>query len=228
LNAMEKSPCLLIVAAAMVILPLAGVIFLFRRKGMAVKGKDVELKKWRIIARPFALLFIPIHVFMGDRVLLYLLGALAIVFIATDLYRLFSRRQLSLFYKKTEIQRFSSMTSFLVAVFIIFLLFPPEVSYLCLTFIVFGDLAAKISGLKFGRIKLIHGKTLEGSLGFLTGCLYAGSVICMIFGFSCSYLLIGALCATLAELFTFYVDDNFTIGILTGVTLQALQYFQVI
>ncbi len=225
---MENSPCILIVAAAMVLLPLAGAACLSRRKGMAITGKDVELKKWRIIARPFALLFIPIHVYMGDRVLLYLLGALAIIFIATDLYRLFSRRQLSLFYKKTEIQRFSSMTSFLVAVFIIFLLFPPEVSYLCLTFIVFGDLAAKISGLKFGRTKLIHGKTLEGSLGFLTGCLYAGSVICLIFGFPCSYLLIGALCATLAELFTFYVDDNFTIGILTGVTLQALHYFQVI
>lgn len=225
---MEKGPCFLIVAAVMVILPLAGVICLFRRKDMAVSGKDVELKKWRIIARPFALLFIPIHVFMGERVLLYLLGALSVIFIATDLYRLFSRRQLSLFYKKTEIQRFSSMTSFLVAVFIIFLLFPPEVSYLCLTFIVIGDMAAKITGLKLGRTKLIHGKTLEGSLGFLTGCLYAGSVICMIFRFPCSYLLIGALCATLAELFTFYVDDNFTIGILTGVTLQALHYFQVI
>lgn len=217
-----------IITAGILLLAFTGIFLLAAGKNLFTAGQETEVIRWRIITRPFALLFIPIHVWLGDRVLLYLLGVLAMIFIAADLYRLFSRRRLALFFKKTEIQRFSSMTSFLVAVFIIFLLFPPEVSYLCLAFIVCGDLAAKIAGLKFGRIRLIHGKTLEGSLGFLTGCLYAGSVICVIFGFPCSYLLIGALCATLAELFTFHMDDNFTVGVLTGVTLQALHYFLVI
>ncbi|MFO7933596.1 MAG: hypothetical protein R6U78_05900 [Bacteroidales bacterium] len=215
-------------SAAVFLIALIWILYISGKRNLLAIPRDPEIIKWRIVARPFALLFIPIHVYLGEKVLLYLLGVLAIIFISTDMYRLFSRRQLSLFYKKAEIQRFSSMTSFLVAIFILFLLFPPRVSYLCLGFIIFGDLAAKISGLHFGRIRIIHGKTLAGSLGFLTGCLFAGSVICVIFRFPFSYLFIGALVATVAELFTFYVDDNFTIGILTGVTLQALHYFQVI
>jgi len=217
-----------IASAAVFLLAFAWIFYLSVKKGIFVIEPDPELKKWRIIARPFAMLFIPIQIYLGEEFLLYLLGILAMIFIATDLYRLFSRHKLSLLYKKTEVQRFSSMTSFLVAIFILFLLFPPEVSYLCLGLVIFGDMAAKMFGIRFGHIKLIHGRTVAGSLGFLTGCLYAGSVICVIFGFSFSYLLIGALVATITELFTYHVDDNFTVGILTGGALHALHYFQVI
>ena len=217
-----------IATASVFLVALAWILCLSGKKGLFVIEPDPELKKWRIIARPFAMLFIPIHLYLGEDFLLYLLGVLAMIFIATDLYRLFSRHQLSLFYKRKESQRFSSMTSFLVAIFILFLLFPREISYLCLAFIIFGDLAAKLFGLGFGHIKLIHGRTVSGSLGFLTGCIYAGSVICLIFGLPFSYLLAGALVATVTELFTHHVDDNFTIGILTGGTLYALHYFQVI
>ncbi|MBN1388072.1 MAG: hypothetical protein JW965_06460 [Bacteroidales bacterium] len=198
------------------------------RKGIFTIDGHVESKKWRIIARPLALLFIPINIYLGHTFLLYLLGILSIIFILTDLYRLFSRKELSLFFKKTEFQRFSSMTSFLVAVFIVFLLFREEVANLCLTFIIFGDMAAKFMGLKYGRTRIIQTRTLEGSLGFLTGCIFAGYILMLIFDFRFSYLLIGALCATLAELFSFSMDDNFTVGILTGGCLAALQYFQVL
>jgi len=207
---------------------LALTIFLAKRKGVFTLESSVELKKWRIIARPFALLFIPINIYLGHTFLLYLLGILSIIFILTDLYRLLSRQELSLFFKKTEVQRFSSMTSFAVAIFIVFLIFHEEVAYLCLAFIIFGDMAAKLIGLKYGRTKIINTRTLEGSLGFLTGCIFAGYILLVIFDFRFSYLVIGALCATLSELFSFSMDDNFTVGILTGGCLAALQYFQVI
>lgn len=198
------------------------------RKRLFILDGSVELKKWRIIARPFAPLFIPINIYLGHTFLLYLLGILSIIFIMTDLYRLFTRQNLSLFFKRTEIQRFSSMTSFVVAIFIVFLIFRQEVAYLCLVFIIFGDMAAKLMGLKYGRTKIIHSRTIEGSLGFLTGCFFAGYILFLVFGFSFSYLVIGAFCATLAELFSFGMDDNFTVGILTGGCLATLQYFQVI
>ena len=198
------------------------------RKGIFTIDGHVELKKWRIVARPLALLFIPINIYLGHPFLLYLLGILSIIFILTDLYRLFSKKELSLFFKKAEFQRFSSMTSFLVAIFIVFLIFKEYVAYLCLVFIIFGDMAAKLIGLKYGRRVIIHNRTLEGSLGFLTGCIFAGYILMLIFGFSFTYLMIGALCATLAELFSFSMDDNFTVGILTGGCLAALQYFQVL
>jgi glycerol-3-phosphate acyltransferase PlsY len=201
---------------------------LLRRKEIFASRGDLELKRWRIIARPFAMLFIPVRIMAGHSFLLYLLGGLSILFIGMDLYRLFSRKIMSKIFKKIEYQRFSSMTSFLVAIFIVFLLFPSEVSYLCLTFIIFGDMAAKLTGIRFGRIHIIHGKTLEGSLGFFSGCLYIGFIICTIFHIDFSYLFIGAACATVIELFSFHMDDNFTVGIVTGGCLQALHYFHVI
>jgi glycerol-3-phosphate acyltransferase PlsY len=135
---------------------------------------------------------------------------------------------MTVFFKKAEFQRFSSMTSFLVASFIIFLLFAPEVSYLCLTFIIFGDMAAKLAGIGYGRTRIIHEKTLEGSLGFLTGCLFAGFLVISGFEIGFGYLVIGAVCATFAELFSHHIDDNFTVGIITGGCLQAMIYFQVL
>jgi len=165
---------------------------------------------------------------MGQKFLLYLLGGLSLFFIGADLYRLFSKRRMSRFFKKNEFQRFSSMTSFLVAIFIVFLLFPAPVAYLCLCFILFGDMGAKLTGLRFGRTTIIHDKTLEGSLGFLTGSLYTGFILCTVLNIEFSYLIIGAFVATVVELFSYHMDDNFTVGILTGGCLMALKYFQVI
>ena len=104
-------------------------VYFIRKKQIFRIEPKVELKTWRIIARPFALLFIPVNTCFGHRFLLYLLGILSIIFISADLYRLFTRRSFSMFFKKEEIQRFSSMTSFMVAIFIVFLLFPAHVAY---------------------------------------------------------------------------------------------------
>jgi hypothetical protein len=41
-------------------------------------------------------------------------------------------------------------------------------------------------------------------------------------------LLAGVFIATLAEIFSFRVDDNFTVGILTGAGLTALAYFNIV
>jgi dolichol kinase len=187
-----------------------------------------ELKWWRIIARPFALLFIPIDIYFGHAILLYLIGGLCVIFIGIDLYRIFSKNPLTSLFKRKEAHRFSSMTSFLVSVFISFLLFHDQVAYLCLVFIIFGDLAAKMVGVRFGRRRLIYGRTLEGSLGFLGGSLVSGFILCAILHIEFSWLLIGAFVATLVELFSFYLDDNFTVQILTGGCLEALIYFEVI
>jgi dolichol kinase len=198
------------------------------KKRIFLTDRAIELKWWRIIARPFALLFIPINIYIGHQFLLYLLGILSVIFIVTDLFRLFTGKHLTALYKKKETRRFSSMTSFVAAVFILFLLFRDYVACLCLIFILFGDMAGKFAGIRFGRIKIIQERTFEGSLGFLTGSLYAGFIMCSVLNIGFAYLMIGAVFATLTELFSFDLDDNFTVGILTGVCLEALVYFHVL
>ena len=223
-----ETTVLICITSAVTLVILAILVKLTYRKGIFRFNKTLEIKWWRIIARPFAILFIPIGMFLGESFLLYLLGILSTIFVLTDLFRLFSGKLISAIYKKSESRRFSSMSSFLVAIFLIFLLFQQEVAYLCLVFILFGDMAGKIIGIQFGRVLLIHKRTLEGSLGFLTGSLYSGLIICTIFSIDFQFLLIGAICATLAELFSCDLDDNFTVGILTGGCLEALKYFNVI
>jgi hypothetical protein len=63
------------------------------RRGVFAFPAGRELKWWRIIARPFALLLVPIDRIFGRTPLLF---------------------------KRTEVKRFSSMTGFLVAIFLVF------------------------------------------------------------------------------------------------------------
>jgi glycerol-3-phosphate acyltransferase PlsY len=185
----------------------------------------VEMKWWRTIARPFALLFVPIDSLAGRRALLWLLAAVAIVLIGTDIFRLLSRHQLPLLFKKKELKRFSSMTSFIVAVFIVFLVFPDWIPYLALSFITIGDLFSKIIGIKYGRTRLLRERTLEGSLGFLAGSLMTGWVLSLLLPIPLYVLLAGGFFATAVELFSMDLDDNFAVGVLTGGFLFALRYF---
>jgi dolichol kinase len=188
-----------------------------------IVGRDI--KKWRIYTRPLALLFIPVDIFIGHRFLVFFLGYLVLIIIGLDLYRIISKKQLNKIFKQKEARHFSSITGFLVSAFIVFLLFPSNIAYICLTFIIFGDLFSKVIGIKYGATHLIHERTLEGSLGFLAGCMYGGIVLYVPFHFPVIWLIAGSVVATLTELFSSKIDDNFSVGIITGCVLICLKYF---
>ena len=208
------------------------------RKGVFRFPPGREMKWWRVIARPFALLFVPIDRLFGRTPLLVLLGGLALLFSALDLVRLFSRVQMRQLFKKSENRRFSSMTAFLVAIFLIFLAFPDHLPYLGLGFITIGDLFSKIVGIRFGRRVLLRGRTLEGTLAFAAGSFAAawllrlalrpapaGLPVAGIPQVPLYAVLAGPVFAALAELFSGRVDDNFTVGVISTGFLFSLRYF---
>jgi acyl-phosphate glycerol 3-phosphate acyltransferase len=186
---------------------------------------EIEMKWWRVIARPFALLFIPIDLLLGRTPLLLLMAGIGVILIGMDIFRMLSRHQLQQLFKKKEIKRFSSMTSFMVAIFIIFLVFPSVIPYLGLAFITIGDMFSKIIGIKFGKVKLFRDRTLEGSLGFLAGSFMAGWVIYVLLPVPLYTVIAGPLFAAAVELFSMDLDDNFTVGIVTSGFLFAVRYF---
>lgn len=190
-----------------------------------VFDSDIEIKWWRIIARPFALLFVPIDMFFGRTFLLFLVGGLSVVFIGMDVFRLLTRYQLRRLFKSKESKRFSSMTSFLVAIFIIFLVFPDIIPYLGLAYITMGDMFSKIIGIKFGTTRLFRERTLQGSMGFLAGSYMAGWVLYTLLSMPLYALLAGPPFAAAVELFSMDLDDNFTVGIVSSGFLFALRYF---
>jgi len=190
-----------------------------------VLDTEIEMKWWRVIARPFALLLIPIDLLFGRTVLLLIMAGIGVILIGTDIFRMLTRFQLQQLFKKKEIKRFSSMTSFVVAVFIIFLVFQGIIPYLALAYITIGDMFSKLIGIKFGKHKLLRDRTLEGSLGFLAGSFMAGWVIFTLLPVPTYVAIAGPLFATAVELFSMDLDDNFTVGIVTSGFLFALNYF---
>ena len=121
------------------------------------EDKFEHLLNWRTFARPLAILFIVLSI-SGQKQRLYIAGGVAAVFILLDLTRLISERaNIALFgwrgfLKQKEKRTFSSMTFFLTAVFLLFLLFPPEVVSISILFVIFGDLAAKFFGVFYSKI----------------------------------------------------------------------------
>tara|TARA_Y100001960_G_C14636731_1_gene808656 strand:- start:306 stop:893 length:588 start_codon:yes stop_codon:yes gene_type:complete len=80
-----------------------------------------------------------------------------------------------------------------------------------------SDSIAAVIGIKYGRIKLINNKTLEGSLGFFISTI----IIISLFNLLNSVLLLFIYCLliTLTELLTISEYDNLTIPLSSGLIL---------
>jgi glycerol-3-phosphate acyltransferase PlsY len=183
------------------------------KRGTFRLEKRVELKIWRLVARPFALLFIPIDLLWGRRVLLLVVGSISLAFIAVDVYRFLSTRSLSLFFKASEARRFSSITYFLVAIFVSFLVFPAEIPSVVLAFTAVGDLGGKLIGIRFGKTVLHKTRTLEGALGFFAAGFMAAFIIYRLMPCPLLFVILGAGFAAVVEVY------------LTGALLFALRFF---
>jgi len=207
----------LAVLAASVVAALRGGVF--RLEG------ERELKVWRLAARPFAMLFIPLDLLWGRRVLLVVAGVVCLVFIALDVFRYFSRRRIAAMYKTSEARRFSSMTYFLLALFLGFLVLPASLPYLPLAFSTVGDLCGKLLGMRFGVTRLYRDKTLQGTLAFTAGSLFAGWLAQRLLDLPPAFVLAGAPFAAIVELLSSRLDDNFSVMLITGGFLAALRYF---
>ncbi|HJL16721.1 MAG TPA: hypothetical protein RMH99_13745 [Sandaracinaceae bacterium LLY-WYZ-13_1] len=92
----------------------------------------------------------------------------------------------------------------------------------------FGDPAAALVGRRIGRVRLVHGRTLEGTLGFFAVAGAVGTLV--VFPFAphlpwVTALLLGAAGAfagALAELFSLRLDDNLTVAVVaTGAAALA-------
>ena len=62
---------------------------------------------------------------------------------------------------KVKVGRLTGTTYFLIATLLLILFFERSIAIVSLFFLIFGDAASTIVGVKYGRIKLFKGKTLE-------------------------------------------------------------------
>ena len=110
-------------------------------------------------------------------------------------------------------------TYLLIACLLTIHLFPKPVAVLALMFLILGDTVAAIVGKWIGRVRLIGGKTLEGSIACFLVCF---GLTLLMPGVPPMVGLVGALTATLFELLPIPLDDNFRIPLSAGFAMELL------
>lgn len=126
-----------------------------------------------------------------------------------------------------EVHRINSATWYATALLLLAL---TQSTLLCVVGVAvlgIGDPAAAIVGRRFGRIKLMHGRSLEGTLAFVATATAATWLILMLFHplslpVAFGVALGAAVAGALAELVSLRVDDNFSIplSVAAGVVLM--------
>ena len=118
-----------------------------------------------------------------------------------------------------ETHRVNSATWYVCALFLLSLTRSPLVCAIGIAVLGFGDPAAALVGRRFGRVKLMHGRSLEGSVAFfVVGTLVATGMAWLFAPTVAVPLLlaisaVGAAAGALAELLSLRIDDNLSVAI---------------
>lgn len=182
--------------------------------------RSVELRK---LIHTANLLLLPFYYLFGRKATIVLVAILVLIAVTVELLRFFTKfsiffyRTVGYMLKEEERRGITGATLLVLADFILFFFFKDEIFVPVILIISLSDPIATFVGLRFGRIKLFGGKTLEGALAF-----WGMSVIIMAFTreFSVGMIWV-ALLATLLELFSGSID-NLIVPIGTGLLLLIL------
>jgi dolichol kinase len=99
-------------------------------------------------------------------------------------------------------------------------LYDKPVAIAALAFIIVGDTLAALIGRRFGRHRFHTGKSIEGSVACLLGCLVVGALVPDI---AFPVTAVGAVVATLIEAYPLGVDDNVSVPFVSGLAMTIIQ-----
>jgi dolichol kinase len=147
------------------------------------------------------------------------------IILLLDVLRLHQLRFKNIFYRlfgeivrDHEKSSLLGSTSMVISALLTAYCFQKNVAVTALCFLTIGDSLAALIGKAYGRVH-IFGKTLEGSLACFVACILISMVVP---GIPPVVGIVGALVATLFELFPIPIDDNFRIPLAAGFMMQVL------
>lgn len=123
---------------------------------------------------------------------------------------------------KTPPGKLTGDSYFMIATFIILLFFKKDISISSLFFLVFGDAGSGIIGSKYGKTKIFPGKSLEGFIGGVFFNLIISLFLYRFISLPFSILLFGTLISSIVEVLPLKIDDNLTVGVMTGFFMNLL------
>lgn len=167
---------------------------------------------------------------------LAILGVIAAIFVTLDALRFWMpslnkkvKRDFGPFMRDYELDGLSGSSWFFFAGLIAIAAFPKMAAALGMVYLAVGDPLASFVGVRWGRIKLPGGKSLEGSLALWALCSLVGSLLLVFTAGMAAAPAIGIAAATgltaaVAEWLPINkkLDDNFVMPLLTGAVATLL------
>ncbi len=192
-----------------------------------IKSKSSEAIRKLIHISSLVIPFTYRFILNYNRLLMFILLFVTLVIaLAMELYRLQMPSFRKMFHKLFGlILRRHERGDFTGATFLVFssllcvVFFKPIIAFLAISYLSIGDTFAAVIGMSLGKRKFLgQNKSIEGSLACFTSIL----VFSIIFGTGLNpwVFAVGALAATLAELWNIPVDDNIKIPIFSGIVMS--------
>ena len=178
---------------------------------------EIRRKLWHFVLSSIGLLLTYFgNKYYGISSTIDLFIVLLVISIILDYLRVEFRFNLPIYsssVREKEKNRFCGLTYGLIAIVIILSLFDFSIAFASLAMAFYGDMFAALIGKRYGKTKIYNGKTLEGSLT----CLIINIILGLLLLDNLLLIISMAIFATLVELFTNHIDDNFAIPLLTTI-----------
>ncbi|HMA67240.1 MAG TPA: hypothetical protein VKO20_05425 [Desulfosalsimonadaceae bacterium] len=124
------------------------------------------------------------------------------------------------FLRPAEKEQLTGASYLLLSGIICLLFFEAAIAYTAMAFLIIGDAAAALVGMRFGRIRLASGKSLEGTAACMMSCM----LFWMVFPFSGMEVALAAAVLTgILEVVPTPVNDNLSVPVICAFVLQTWQ-----
>ncbi len=195
---------------------------------------ELKRKGIHLLSLFFLLSYVFFGYFWGEKIALLLLTFLLIFFLELDFIRMKTKIKIPSFilslWREHEKDRLGGHVYFLIGAIIALSVFSFKIALVALLMTTFGDMAASLIGMKYGKhwLKKIPNTAWEGIIGEFV----VGVIIGFIFLPHWIIVLVMALTATFVETVFTHADDNLLIPVIAGfngqITLMIMAYYALV
>ncbi len=187
---------------------------------------EVKRKVLHVFSLGYILIYFYVNKYFSHRTALLSLTFIFILFLFIEFVKIRYRKKIPIFhpfYRKKERNGLSGSIYLILATIIVFAVFDFEIAVTALLMIIFGDMAAALVGLGFGKhwIKNIPGASWEGVIAEFIVNIIVGFLFLEYF----IIILIMASVATFIETVLTSSDDNLAVPLLAGFAGQSTLMF---
>ena len=146
-----------------------------------------------------------------------------VVILIIDYFRIELKKKIPLlwhFWRKKEAKRFGGDVFFIIGGILALAVFDFEIAFTAILMAVFGDTAAALVGIRFGRTWITKDRALEGILAeFIVDLIIAYFIVQNIY-----IVVVMAFVATITESAVDIMDDNLIVPVFAGFAGQTALY----